>query len=676
MSHPYPTALERGRHLPAGPWREEPIAMIDLISTDADEDDIPDFDASDSNDAESQPSAADILARLALEAALSPKAAAILKESPRLIIVKVPNGGWIDLVSNLIRKMERRPYICVAAERRRSGGVLHRIGADNLGYLQQGTSVLYVCPDPEEILDEAVLAAVDVSIEIAPPTPILLRTVIRRVTGGVARGVTAEMAALDVKVIAHAVRPHLTAGVCVARLRNAVVRRRDERPGAIVVPSLTELPLTASVRKWADQTLADLASVKVGAMPPSGLVYGLLEGPPGTGKTLIAHSLARTAGWTFVPATVGGWFTVGDGALGGVAKNIKLFVDEVIASAPAIGFLDELDAIPDRASMDNRGRDWWVPVITLFLTEIDRLRKSGRPVLLLGATNFYHHLDAALVRPGRMQQRVSVLPAETEPEVAALLRFYLKDDLADVEVAKLARLGIGSTPAMVEGWVKEGRAAARAAGRALQLGDLLEQMLPRDDRTPDDIRTIALHEIGHAVVAHRLGFKLERVTIIAGNGSGGHTKTALNSIVPTWERICDVVTLTLGGRAADIVLGSGANAGAENDLANATAILLNAIERQGLRGSLVHRSNLGIRRSEIMELVDAQLKTLLKRAIAIIEDDRELASKLADQLIAERILSGLDIATALGAPQQTLQLRDRPRRSAGQRRGRTAGRSV
>lgn len=368
--------------------------MIDLISTDADEDDIPDFDEADTKDAESQPSAADILARLALEAALTAKAAATLKESPRLIIVKVPNGGWIDLVSNLIRRMERRPYICVAAERRKSGGVLQRIGADNLGYLGQGTSVLYICPDPGEILDEAVLAAADVTIEIAPPTPKLLRTLIRRVTGGVARGVTEEMAALDVKVIAHAVRPHVTAGDCVARLRKAVGRMHAEPPGEVVVPSLTELPLTASVRQWADQTLDHLAAVKAGAMPPSNLVYALLEGPPGTGKTLIANSLARTAGWNFVPATVGGWFTVGDGALGGVAKNIKLFVDQVTASAPAIGFLDELDAIPDRASMDNRGRDWWTPVITLFLTQIDRLRKSGRPVLLLGATNFYHHLDA------------------------------------------------------------------------------------------------------------------------------------------------------------------------------------------------------------------------------------------------------------------------------------------
>ena len=74
---------------------------------------------------------------------------------------------------------------------------------------------------------QAVLAAADVTVEIAPPTPKLLRTLIRRVTGGVARGVTEEMAALDVKVIVNAVRSHLTAGATVARLRAAVDRRGE-----------------------------------------------------------------------------------------------------------------------------------------------------------------------------------------------------------------------------------------------------------------------------------------------------------------------------------------------------------------------------------------------------------------------------------------------------------------
>ncbi|MEO8756972.1 MAG: hypothetical protein ABI398_04365, partial [Devosia sp.] len=240
-----------------------------------------------------------------------------------------------------------------------------------------------------------------------------------------------------------------------------------------------------------------------------------------------------------------------------------------------------------------------------------------------------------------------------------LLRFYLREDLTDAELGRLARLARGSTPAMVEGWTKEALAVARTVRRPLQFSDLLEQMLPRDERTVEDIRTIALHEIGHAIVAHRLGIRVERVSIIANDDSGGHTKTLMASIVPTWERICDIVTTTLGGRAADIVLGSGPNAGAESDLANATSILLSAIERQGLRGGLVYMPAMGMRRSEVMTLVEAQLTRLLKRSIAIVEADRKLAIKLAERLIEERILSGVDIASALDAGLQEPKRRAR-----------------
>lgn len=117
--------------------------------------------------------------------------------------------------------------------------------------------------------------------------------------------------------------------------------------------------------------------------------------------------------------------------------------------------------------------------------------------------------------------------------------------------------------------------------------------------------------------------------------------------LPTWQRICDIVTTALGGRAADIVLGSGPNAGAESDLANATSILLSAIERQGLRGGLVYMPEMGMRRSEVMTIIEAELTRLLKRAIAIVEADSQLAIKLAERFIEERILNGDDIVSTL-----------------------------
>ncbi len=405
-------------------------------------------------------------------------------------------------------------------------------------------------------------------------------------------------------------------------------------------------------------------------MPPDQLVFGVLEGPPGTGKTLIAESLARTAGWSFVPTSVGTWFTSGDGALGGVARNLKSFIDQILASEPAIGLWTRSTPLPNRQTMDNRGRDWWTSIINLFLTEINRLKKSNRKVLLLGATNYFAHLDSALIRPGRLQHRVSVLPPQSEDEVIALMRYYLKEDLADVDLSRLGRIGRGATPGMVEGWLKEARSAARHKNRPLELGDILGRMVPEDDRTPADIRAIALHEIGHAVIAHRLGQIVESVSIVPEGACGGRTWTKLSTIIPTWERPLDTATVVLGGRPADIVLGDGANAGAEGDLASAAELVLAAHERQGLRDSLVFAPVLGIRSAATFRAANAELRRLLNRTIDIVEADRELVLYLADRLIEERVLSGGDVASAFGASLERKRLLTRQSNARYQRRSR------
>lgn len=623
--------------------------MFDLFDNNDIDDEIPDFDNSD----ESKPpreNATEALALTALEAALTRKSRAVLKRHPSVIIVQLPHEDWAESVAAAIKRMTRAPAIRTVTERVKKGGVFHRVGGDDLKYLRQGRNILYISQDPEELLDEAILAAADVTITIPALTPAMLRKIIRRVTGGMARGITAEMAALDLPVITSVVRQDLTARQCVDNLLRAIARK--PRGQISSAPLLPTLPLTDAVRKWTTDALADLRAVETGALSPSQLVFGVLEGPPGTGKTLIAESLARTADWSFVPTSVGTWFTIGDGALGGVARNLKSFIDQMLASEPAIGFMDELDSLPNRQTMDNRGRDWWTPIVNLFLTEIDRLKKSNRKVLLLGATNYFAHLDSALIRPGRLQRRVSVLPPQSEEEVIALMRYYLKEDLADIDLGRLGRVGRGATPGMVEGWLKEARGEARNQNRPLELGDILGRMIPEDDRTPADIRAIALHEIGHAVVAHRLGQIVDSVSIVPEGASGGRTWTKLSTIIPTWERLLDTATVMLGGRAADIVLGDGANAGAEGDLASATELVLAAHERQGLRDSLVFAPVLGIRSAATFRAVNAELRRLLKRAMDIVEADRELVLQLTDRLIEERVLSGGDVASALGSSAQ------------------------
>src|SRR5690606_4508044 len=126
-----------------------------------------------------------------------------------------------------------------------------------------------------------------------------------------------------------------------------------------------------------------------------------------------------------------------------------------------------------------------------------------------------------------------------------LLRYYIGDNLPGADLAGLARIGRGATPAMVEGWLKEARAEARARQRPLEIEDILARMVPEDDRSPEDIRAVAIHECGHAVVAHRLGRIVDSVSIIPEGDTGGRMISRLPTLVPVWSDVQDTVTVSL-----------------------------------------------------------------------------------------------------------------------------------
>lgn len=590
--------------------------------------------------------AASMLAEAALEKALNKKTRSQLKQAPGVFIFHVPGAAWIDLIVKALKSRGSNAIIHSVSERKKTAGTYHSTGKDYLDYLQSKRSIAFVCHDPADLLDEEVLLSVDVTVTIAPLSPELLRKTIRGVTGGLARGLSEDCADLPLDTVLSAIRPGLTARQCVSNLHRALARSQNPKPDT--VPRLDQLPLTRPVREWCDDTLAELQAVRQGTLSPDRLAHGVLEGPPGTGKTLIANSLAASAGWDFVESSVGSWFTSGDGYLGGVIKNLKKFFDDTLAAAPVIGFLDEIDAIPDRAGLDAKGREWWTPVITLFLTQIDRVRKSGKKVLLLGATNYYTRLDDALVRPGRLQQRISIFPPQTEDEALALLEHFAGHTVPQDQLAGIARLGIGATPAVIEGAWKEAQRIARQSHRNPQIIDIIEALTPQETRSPADLRSIALHEIGHAVVAQRLGHHVDSVSIIPNGPSEGHTIAQAPTIVPTRQHLEDLVTIGMGGRAADIVIGDGPNAGAEGDLLRATELLLAARLTQGLGDSLVsHALAKMTAPPALLSEIDSELQTALNRAKAIIEADREVIISLADRLISEKFLKGDEIAAAL-----------------------------
>jgi cell division protease FtsH len=303
-----------------------------------------------------QSTASGCLATEALRLALNRQTRRLISRGSSVIIIDVPDAGWVDLIGDAAAKLDQRIITKPARERSVVSKVPVPVGADTLRHLQHARSVIFVSQDPEAILAPDVLTAADARVGVPAVSPALLRKVIRQVSGGVARGVTPKMAALPLSAIISAIRPGLPARACVNNLGRASVP--PVKPPASTVPLLDRLPLTQDLRRWADDTLADLQVAAAKDLAADALLFGVLEGPAGTGKTMLVRSLAQTSGWNFVSSSVGTWFTTQDGTLGTVARNLRTFIDEILSSEPAIGFLDELDALPDRATLDARGLDW------------------------------------------------------------------------------------------------------------------------------------------------------------------------------------------------------------------------------------------------------------------------------------------------------------------------------
>ena len=143
------------------------------------------------------------------------------------------------------------------------------------------------------------------------------------------------------------------------------------------------------------------------------------------------------------------------------------------------------------------------------------------------------------------------------------------------------------------------------------------------------------------------------------------------SQVPTWPSQLDLVAINLGGRAADMLIGNGANAGAERDLATATDLLIAAHNRQGLRENLVYLPQAEVDPTS-HEKLNAELHRQLKRALELVEADREILLKLAMRLAEEKVLTGDDVAKALESTSTTLK-RQEPQRKMDRTAARHSG---
>jgi cell division protease FtsH len=419
---------------------------------------------------------------------------------------------------------------------------------------------------------------------------------------------------------------------------------------------------------------------RLGAHVPKGI---LLVGPPGTGKTLLARAVAGEAGVPFFSISGSEFVEMFVGV--GAARVRDLFA-QARAQAPAIIFIDELDALGRARGVFGQGGglDEKEQTLNQLLVELDGFDpQSG--VVLLAATNRPEILDPALLRAGRFDRQVLV-DRPDKPAREAILALHLQrvKQAPDVNVPQLAELTPGLTGADLANVVNEAALlATRRGANAVTLADLTEAVergvagLSRKSRvlSPEERRTVAYHEMGHALVALSLPGTdpVHKVSIIPrGVGALGYTiqRPTEDKFLMTKEELEARMSVLCGGRAAERLMFGRISTGAADDLQRVTDTARAMVTRYGMIDAIgpvslerEPRSFLGTPMPEpqqhnyseaTAQAIDQQVHDLVQsamdRATAILTERRTVLETCAQTLLRQETLDADELATLVGSP--------------------------
>lgn len=568
------------------------------------------------------------------------------------LVVEAPAADWVIPLWKAVADMGEWDF-SIAKSAATRGKAQDEATVDSLvKVLGAGGRAVAVSQSPKTMLPSALLSAADMIVSMPAPTANVICATIKAVTGGLPDDIPSKLGdGLTFDDIATCIRQNSTPAECVKRLQRASASKRRVEHMGQDVPYMHELHGYGDAQTWALNLVEDLDAWRRGEISLHDIDRNVvLASAPGLGKTSFARSLSRSTGLPLITSSVGAWFANSPGYLDSVIKQI----DEVFASAravaPAILFLDELDGVPNRATLSPRGADWWLPVIGHLLTLLDGATSDTSDLIVLGATNYADKLDSALVRPGRLN-RVLTIPAPDSDALEGIFRQHLGQDLSGDDVSQIAHLAVGSSGAQVVAWVKAARRTARSAKRGMLIQDLLQAVVPNDNRDSELRHRIAVHEAGHAVVGTSV--KLGTVTslsVIERGITGGLTRMDSEEWSVTLASIECYVTHVLGGRAAEEVVlgsvGSGSGGDARSDLAKATQVLGLVHLGIGMGETLRYHGNA----DEVPQLlalnpavavkVEADLQRLYARALEICRGETSVIEAVAKELNKRRYLDG------------------------------------
>ena len=416
----------------------------------------------------------------------------------------------------------------------------------------------------------------------------------------------------------------------------------------------------------------------IGAKLPKG---ALLVGSPGTGKTLLAKAVAGEAKVPFFSISGSDFVEM---FVGVGASRVRDLFQQAAKVAPAIVFIDEIDAIGRTRDSRFGGNDEREQTLNQLLAELDGF-DSSKGVVILAATNRPEILDKALLRPGRFDRRITV----DRPNLAGryqTLRVHTKNiKLAeDVDLNKIAQATAGAVGADLANLVNEAALRAVRMGRkAVNQEDLLasfEVVIAGTEKkgtvlTDMEKRMVSYHEVGHALVAalQKHTQPVSKITIVPHtSGALGYTlqMPEEEKFLSSKEELITELETLLGGRAAEMVVFGSMTTGAANDIERATELARRMITQYGMSDkfglmALSTVSNPYLDGSTMMNCADKtsaeadeEIKELLAKcydkACQVLRENRSLLDEIALFLLQKETITGDELMAYVNADKQKL----------------------